>query len=48
MDRVIGEFALQVFAEFLIKHRLLKALGLRQELFDIITSPYDFAIRHCG
>jgi hypothetical protein len=34
--------------EFLIKHRLLKALGLRQELFDIITSPYDFAIRHCG
>jgi hypothetical protein len=34
--------------EFLIKHHLLKALGLRQELFDIITSPYDFAIRHCG
>lgn len=42
---VIGEFVYKFSQlEFLIKHRLFKALGLKQELFDIITRPYDFAM----
>ena len=29
--------------EFTIKHRLSTALGLRDQLFDVVTAPYDFA-----
>lgn len=41
----IGEFVFRFSQlEFTIRARLFNALGLKQELFDIITSPYDFAI----
>jgi len=41
----IGEFIYKFSQlEFLIKYRLFKSLELRQELFDIITGPYDFAM----
>ncbi|SFM50617.1 hypothetical protein SAMN05216573_102171 [Bradyrhizobium sp. Rc3b] len=41
----IGEFVYKFSQlEFLIKYRLFKELGLKQELFDIITAPYDFAV----
>ena len=41
----IGEFVFRFSQlEFTIKARLSNALNLPPELFDIITSPYDFAM----
>jgi hypothetical protein len=41
----IGEFIFRFSQlEFTIRARLFHALGLKQELFDIITGPYDFAM----
>lgn len=41
----IGEFVFRFSQlEFSIKARLSNALDLRPGLFDIITSPYDFAV----